>query len=280
MDYWFEGKRKYLPNPNRATTEWRRDQQAEFLAEVHRCLHPLEEAGFKFVFPNQWLIDYPLTSICLGVEVQDFFTVDDDIVVIAQALNGAACKFDYLQIVLTIGSRQYQRQIQRINRDSIETLSRGKQPNAMWIFPVDPPEGIQDVLPDLLYDPLPELDRVQEFYTGLSRMTSQTRLWALANQLLHPPEEFEERLLRELEAEALERVEQAEQALEMCLHLMEVMVVPAGSEQEWQKVIRRCHELIAEALATSSAALDPLKIDRQLQAHLLTYLDHAYLRPR
>ncbi len=279
FDYWFEGGQRFLPHPNRAILGWRREQQTEFLEEVRRCLQPLEEAGLKFTFPSRWLIEFPLIFICLGVEVQDIFTVEENVIKIAQSLDEVTSQFTYLQIVPTIGGRQYQRKIWRISRDSIRTLAEGKQPSGMWLFPVEPPESISDVLPEVRVDPLPELDLLEEFQNCLGSMVSHTRLLALASRKLQLSDEFEGRLFEQMSAEVSDQKDQVWQVMQTSIQALEAFGTETGCRQEWQELVQRCHELAVQARSDLSASLLPLKVDEKLQWLWMTYFNKAYLQP-
>lgn len=166
LDIWLE---EPPPSPisdqRRFVQERRERRKREFADAVHSTLSPLEEHGFVFSYPRDRLVEFPLTSICIGFEVLNFEHVMDQMAVIISRLATFPLEYHFLYLVPLLDGASYSSKVWRISFDSINKAVSGTAQDDPWILlPMEEPEELATILPEIRHVTLPEFDILSRFF--------------------------------------------------------------------------------------------------------------------
>lgn len=173
MDIRFEEPERPLYDFRRLIKERREQRRRTFVEAVHTALGPLEEHGFVFHYPQDRLVDFPLISICVGFEVLNFELVVEQLAVIISRLAPFPIEYHFLYLIPLLDGAIYSPRVWRISADSVAKLVAGEsKDDPSVILPVEEPENLTKVLPNIRHVVLPELDLFSQFYIVYAALNS------------------------------------------------------------------------------------------------------------
>jgi hypothetical protein len=112
--------------------------------------------------------------------------------------------YDFLYLVPTVHGHQYGSLVKRVGRDTLQRLAVGEEVQG-GVYPVQPPEGLYNVLPSLDPAPLPDVALVQHLGEIQAHLVMERNRLYFARSRLDTNVEEEVTLLRRYESDTLTR---------------------------------------------------------------------------
>lgn len=196
LDIWLdEPPQTPVGDQRRYVQERRERRRREFAEAVQSALAPLEEHGFEFIYPRDRLVEFPLTSICVGFEVLDFEHVSEQMAVIVSRLAAFPLEYHFVYLVPLLDGASYMPRVWRISVDSIRNLTSGTPQETPWmLLPVEEPEGVLAILPEMRHVTLPELDMFSRFNSIYIELNAVRNTMFFAARRLDVEREYEAQL--------------------------------------------------------------------------------------
>jgi len=279
LEYWFDARQR-TSQPHAAARDWKRARDQEFLAVVRLALAPLEQAGYRFLYPSGPIPvdDTALTGLCLGFEVRDFAQQTTDIVMIAAALGIFAPRCDFIYLVPLARARRIQKYAIRIAMENAKELAQGHVPDPPRIYPVPLPASGEIALEGI--DPTPLLERtlLEQFGEAALALARPLRLKQMAAEYLSmngPGAPYERALSQEISDDVAGALGSARDALLRSIAEMEAFVPPLGGRVAWKHLVEWCRNIIDEIEASPDRA-KPTLTGPQAVALEHRYMNAAY----
>lgn len=282
-DHWLASRRERLGRPRDTSRRWREGQRRAFADQVRQGLAPLAADGMRLHYPVAPLDEPPLTSLCLGWDVQDCGTWQTtQWPIIALAVASLPLTYDFLYLVPVIAGHRWRSHVVRIGRETLQRLARGEQVQD-GIYPVTPPGGLAAVLPDLTIALLPDVQLVEDYERIVGALTRARNALHFALRL-HPENADEVELLAQYRrTSATCAAEQSEAFRQLLAQATEYHA--AAARQEWGELWEGASNYIG-ALGDLRTVAPDLATPTAVQAALGTlerrftrYMNRRYLDP-
>lgn len=290
LDLWLdEPPQTQITDQRRFVQERRERRRREFAEAVHSALAPLEEHGFVFSYPRDRLVEFPLTSICIGFEVIDFEHVNEQMAVIILRLANFPLEYHFIYLVPLLDGASYLPRVWRISSDSVRILASGTpQDNPWMLLPVEEPTELLTVLPEIRHSTLPELDMFSRFNSLYVELNTVRNIAYFAASRLNVEEEYEAQLRRSYQQRLQNK---ADEIIEGYMTLVNEMLEFEERQEEdadsavqrlaWFTFCRRCMEKFESLRGSLNVELDEFESiniwqDRELEALFGRYLNAKY----
>jgi len=292
LDIRFEEPERPLYDFRRLIKERREQRRRTFVEAVHTALGPLEEHGFVFHYPQDRLVDFPLISICVGFEVLNFELVVEQLAVIISRLAPFPIEYHFLYLIPLLDGAIYSPRVWRISADSVAKLVAGEsKDDPSVILPVEEPENLTKVLPNIRHVVLPELDLFSQFYIVYAALNSIRNTAHFVMSRLDADQAYDVEL-GHLYQERLQG--RTDEILKAYSDLTNQMVeFGLGLEPEtdatvqriaWLELLRRCREkfeALRDNLNVNPSSFETIGIlqDKELESLFGRYLNAKYRYP-
>jgi hypothetical protein len=234
-------------------TAWARRREQRIVTAAITALREQEEQGYTFVHPIRLVDEHPLRSLCIGVIIDDFNRVLNDVEVVLERLGRTQLETEnltvtYIEVLpLLPGRRSYDCRILRVAVDTLHQLLQGQVPDQMWLFPQEVTLDVKSVLPGVVYDPLPELALLTPFSDATAAYMRQRRLIEVIETSLNPAETSDSSWLDEIkEQRPLDKAITSMRESLGALHSFEPS--DSASEEAWRTIIAYCDALIERCI--------------------------------
>ncbi len=205
--FWFGSQQRHVTSVRQAIQEWQTVEWSKYAAKVAASLAPLAEVGMSYVYPTKPLDEHYYDSICIGYGVMDFQQQLLQLEIICRTIATLDITYTFLYLVPVIGNRQHGATVTRIERETIQKLVAGEIITE-GVYPVSPPEGLTDVLPDLDVTPISETEITNRLGVIWIHLMIVRNMLYFARTRLNIAIEEEAALLAQYEREASKRAEE------------------------------------------------------------------------
>ena len=284
LDYWFDGYRRRIRNLRVATRRWQEAQTRFFVAEIRDTLASLDEAGMEFIYPTGPLYDHPLIGLCLGYEVLDFEQQEEQVGLIAAAVASTELTYNFLYLVPTVDGHQYSPVVTRVGRDALRQLVAEEEVEG-GVYPVQPPDGLYAVLPDLNPTLLPDTALVYRLGEIRAHLVMERNRLYFARSRLDTNAKEEANLLHYYEGSVRARLEEILRVFDELQAEALAYSDTASAHQEWLSLWEQGAVLIKDLAdqgdvdTTTTYTPQPAFQQSAIDPLFARYMNRKYLEP-
>lgn len=292
LDIRFEEPERPLYDFRRLVRERREQRRRTFVEAVHAALAPLEEYGFVFHYPQDRLVDFHLIGICVGFEVLDFELAVDQLAVIISRLAPFPIEYHFLYLIPLLDGAIYSPRVWRISAESVAKLVAGEsKDDPSMILPVEEPEDLTKVLPNIRHVVLPELDLFSQFYIVYTALNSIRNTAHFVMSRLDADQAYDVELGNLYQVRLQRRTDEILEAYSELTHQMIEFEQGLGPESDdsvqriaWLELLHRCiekFETLRDNLNVNPSSFESIGIwqDKELESLFGRYLNAKYRYP-
>lgn len=286
LDFWFERPPGRVDDLRRAVAERRHSKRKQFAEAVRSTVASLEEQGFTFVYPTGPLLDHPLTGLCLAFEVSDFGRVIEQLLVIIVQLASFPFECQFIYLVPLLNGHRYLPMVWRIGFDHACEIAQGALDGKNWaLLPVESPEALFKVLPEIPQTSLDELDMSSEFYRIYGALNTVRNTIHLVQGRLSADSPFEAQLGERYRRRLQNEVDRLSADIRTLSEQMLQFAENNSAAKEWLEFCRCCAqrlENLSNFELVDPEAFVPINVwqDVELQTLFGRYLNARYLETR
>jgi hypothetical protein len=271
---------KETPQPTnnlpQSIRQWHESRNASFAVRVRKILASLEQEGMTFLYPTRVIEEPAVTGVCIGFEIIDFEEMLTQVVLICNAFASSNLDSTFLYLVPTV-NRQLCGSVVRMTFETLRSLFAGQPTNGN--YPVEPPEGLTAVLPDLHLTPLPEPALVSQLVDLAAVLVTERNRLFFARSKLDSSKEEEAALITHYEHEVSSRIDEAGETFHRIrADALAYEGADAGA-REWRTLWIEVGQYI-EGLLDLSGISNTYIPNSALQHPLLQQMFHRYMNAK